>query len=497
MLPLLIGIVVLSTAAMTLLYASMRRALLSEFDDSLRAKATGLGSLVTLQPSGKLEFDYSDENYAEFRRGKRPEFFQIRLSDGTTLERSETLKRRDLLDARTVPADPHPLTLPDGRAGRAMTAMLSATRDLDDPVAAANAQPMPVPTVFVTVARETASLDQSLSRLRTYLILTVLLLTAGVALLVPAVVRRGLRPLDAIADHAGRLDAGSLDRRFPADHVPLELAPITARLNDLLGRLSEAFGRESRFTASAAHELRTPISEIRAVAEVAIQWPEMAQSQRALGDVVEVTKRMETLIDALMRLARSRAGKTIAQPEAIDLGGVVGQVLRSLDGTASARQIKVQIADESRPAAWCDPMIARAIVTNLIGNALLHAPPRSQVLIRIESADEGVRVEIINDCEGLRREDLPRLCEPFWTNSSSRSDGRHGLGLALVAEYAKVAGARFRLDVCEDRTFHAVVDFPAGSSPHAVGQDGAPRREAGQFATPHPEIVTIGADTRP
>src|SRR3954454_14493442 len=185
MLPLLVGIVVLSTAAMMLLYTSMRRALLSEFDGSLRAKATGLGSMVTLQPSGRLEFDCSDENYAEFRRGRHPEYFQIQLSQGTTLERSETLKRRDLLDARTAPAEPHPVTLPDGRAGRAMTAMMSATRDVDDAVAAANAQPMQVPTIFVTVARETASLDEAMSRLRTYLILTVLLLTAAVVLLVP------------------------------------------------------------------------------------------------------------------------------------------------------------------------------------------------------------------------------------------------------------------------------------------------------------------------
>ena len=102
-----------------------------------------------------------------------------------------------------------------------------------------------------------------------------------------------------------------------------------------------------------------------------------------------------------------------------------------------------------------------------------------------------------NDCQGLGREDVSKLCEPFWTNSSSRSDSRHGLGLALVAEYAKIVGTQLRLDVSENRTFHATVDFPASNSAQAVGQDAAPRREAGEFETPHPEIVTIGADTRP
>jgi len=80
------------------------------------------------------------------------------------------------------------------------------------------------------------------------------------------------------------LNLESLDIAFPENNLPEELAPISKRLNQLLDRLTAAFAREARFSASAAHELRTPVAEIRAVAEVALQWPDLWQTQRALSE---------------------------------------------------------------------------------------------------------------------------------------------------------------------------------------------------------------------
>ena len=211
------------------------------------------------------------------------------------------------------------MTLPDGRAGRALTAAFSAFYDVeveDQAPGAADRQtshlpaPAPTPIVYVTVARETREMDASLARITTYLAFTCVVLIAGVALLVPAVVRRGLRPLNAIAEHASRLQADSLLTPFPSQNLPRELMPITSRLNTLLERLSAAFERESRFTRSAAHELRTPIAEIRAAAEVALRWPEPEQSQRALADVVSVSVRVEALVESLLKMARHARGRS-------------------------------------------------------------------------------------------------------------------------------------------------------------------------------------------
>jgi signal transduction histidine kinase len=470
-LPLLVGTVLLATAAMLLLYTSIRQTLLSQFDDLLRAKAVGLGSQVTFQPDGKLEFDYSDENYAEFRRARQPEYFQIRLSDGRTLERSATLNGQNLLQPTDLPpsaSDPVPVTLPDGRGGREITVECAVLRDTDEPVAPGAATRPALaraPNVFVTVARDTAAMDETLSRLRLYLILTVLTLTTTIVTLVPVIVRRGLRPLHKLAEHVGRLDAQSLNSPFPAGNVPQELVPITSRLHDLLTRLRAAFEREARFTASAAHELRTPIAEVRTVAEVALQWPEMAQSQRALGDVVEVSHRMESLIDALMEIARSRTARSAGSPSLVDLRQTVDDVLRSSSSVAKDRGLQIDVVGDPVQVLTADPTMVRAIIANLISNAVQHATRDGAVEIELSRGDAFGRLEITNDSNDLDRADLPKLCEPFWTNSSSRSDGRHGLGLTLVGEYARIIGARLLLDLSPQREFRATIEFPGAQGP--------------------------------
>ena len=96
--PLVLGIALLCAVVTAVQYASVRGALIRQFDDALHAKATALGSLVMQRRDGHLEFDYSDDNFAEFRRDDRPEYFRVRRADGSTLERSKTL------DATAEPA---------------------------------------------------------------------------------------------------------------------------------------------------------------------------------------------------------------------------------------------------------------------------------------------------------------------------------------------------------------------------------------------------------
>jgi signal transduction histidine kinase len=290
--------------------------------------------------------------------------------------------------------------------------------------------------------------------------LTTLLLVGAVGLLVPWVVRRGLKPLDAIGEHAAALGVESLRRAFPSAQTPRELAPITSRLNDLLARLAAAFDRESRFTASAAHELRTPIAEIRAVAEVALHWPEFDQSQRALADIVEVTGRTERLIEMLMKIGHARAGRIVTEAQPVNIGTLVEETMRSLLTTASERDLRITVKPQDTDRyAHVDPTLARAIVANLLANAVLHTPPRGNVTVDVACLDEAICLTIVNECSEISKEDIPKICEPFWTNSTSRSNRHHGLGLALVREYARILDAPLSFSLTEGGMFCATVTF--------------------------------------
>src|SRR5262249_3538686 len=153
----------------------------------------------------------------------------------------------------------------------------------------------------VVVARSAQKLRGDLVDLR------LRLLGAGVALLLLGtiatswLVRRGLAPLDRLAERAATIGPESLTERFPAGDEPSELGPIRDRLNDLRARLEAAFERERRFPADAAHELRTPIAELRAAAELAARHPDDPEAvAHALTTAGTSSARMERLVSSLL-----------------------------------------------------------------------------------------------------------------------------------------------------------------------------------------------------
>ena len=156
------------------------------------------------------------------------------------------------------------------------------------------------------MGRDRAPLDHTLGALRTSLWLVGAMALAGLPGLVGWGVRGGLAPLARLGESVAAVDSASLATRFPAEPLPDERRPIATRLNELLARLESAFARERRFTATAAHELHTPLAELRALADVNLTTPatetERAESWR---DALATTLRMESLALRLLELARA------------------------------------------------------------------------------------------------------------------------------------------------------------------------------------------------
>ena len=163
-------------------------------------------------------------------------------------------------------------------------------------------------------------------------------------LLVWRVLAVGFRPIDQMADRVGELDADGLSSRVELTVTPREMAPIAAQLNALLGRLDSSFQRERRFTGNVAHELRTPISELRSLAAVGGKWPDdKVAVVRFFRDVDEIAERMEGLIADLLLLARCQAGIEPTSRAAVSVSDVVTAVWSELAETASARGLRARM----------------------------------------------------------------------------------------------------------------------------------------------------------
>ena len=265
-------------------------------------------------------------------------------------------------------------------------------------------------------------------------------------LLVWRTLAAGLRPLDQVAAQVARLDAETLDTRIGVSPTPTELAPIVEQLNALLDRLDLSFERERRFAGNVAHELRTPIAELRSLAEVATRWPDDAQATaRFFADVAAIAGRMEGVIADMLLLARCQAGVETASEESLSLNEVIAATWERL-GAPDDRALRVELPGEVVVAS--DAGKLDIIFANLLGNALSYGTAGSEIVCAGVADAGGLRVEITNPAEPMASEELARLAEPFWRRDIARAASDHaGLGLSVVASLA----ALLRLDVRFDQ----------------------------------------------
>jgi signal transduction histidine kinase len=320
------------------------------------------------------------------------------------------------------------------------------------------------------VARERQSLDAKVARVFSILAIPGALLFLGVPLVVRSVVRRGLRPLDRLADQAARIDASLLDTRFPTSELPEELLPICTRLNDLLDRLTASFERERRFSADVAHELRTPLAELRATAEVALRYPDVPATP-ALEDVLGATVQMERLVNTLFTLSRCESGRQPVVLERVELGAFVQDAWGSAAPAALAKPLVVTAPAPPALTVMADRALLGSIVGNLFSNAIEYAPPGGELAWAISSDDGIATLTVTNTNASLAQDDVAHVFDPFWRRDDARSGGTHsGLGLSLSRAFARLQGGDVELALPRADRVRVCLQLPVaeGAGPPAV-----------------------------
>jgi two-component system sensor histidine kinase QseC len=435
---LLVGFALLLALGGAATYFSTREALLEDFDDTLRTRAMAITTLVEHRRP-KLKVEVPDRLMHGSEEGDSPVFFELWDTNKTSLERSESLGESHLPFPTGTFQEPEfwNMKLPDGFGGRAVGFAFAPAEDADE---GEEGRAAGSGKLLIVVASHRHELDETLATLALVLTGSGSLVLVATALIVPRVLRRELSPLNQLADQASRITADSLAHRFATDGLPGELTPISGRLNDLLARLERAFERERRFSADLAHELRTPIAELRSFAELALKWPatRTAQTDR---EVLAIAIQMERLVTSLLALLRSERELLPVAKERVPLARLLESVWKTFAEKAAAKQLTCSRHIPDQAIIETDPALLRAILTNLADNAVEYTPHGGRV--RIEGGFETgkLSLRVTNTVEQLTPEDVTHLFDRFWRKEAARSNNEHsGLGLSLSRAFAQALG---------------------------------------------------------
>jgi len=298
--------------------------------------------------------------------------------------------------------------------------------------------------VLIQVGEERAGRDRLAAAIATNLVTPLALALPVLGLLVWLAVRWGTRPLATLR--------AQVLQRAPDNLVPLEMtappaevAPLVASLNRLLERVRASIESERRFTADAAHELRTPVAAVRAHAEVA--WGAIGDAERraALDNILAGCDRAAHAIDQLLTLARLDPGDPRERREPCDLRAVAKAVLADLAPAAVAKGVDVELAPGAPTMIEGSPGLLGVLVRNLVDNAVRYSAAGANVRVDVVTDAVSVRLVVTDEGPGVKPEQRRALGERFYRVPGSQEIGT-GLGLSIVRRIAELHRASVAFD---------------------------------------------------
>jgi two-component system heavy metal sensor histidine kinase CusS len=252
--------------------------------------------------------------------------------------------------------------------------------------------------------------------------------------------RKALAPLREITKATERITASKLHERISASGWPVELASLAKSFDQMLERLGESFKRLSQFSADLAHELRTPVNNLRGETGVALSKARTADEYRhTLESSLEEYARLSRLIENMLFLARADGPKSEMSCTRCDARKAIDVVREFYEPLAEDRGILVRC--EGQGSVTADPLLFRQAVSNLLSNALNHTARGGNVAVRVtEREDAGVEVCISDTGCGIPAEHLPRIFDRLYRVDPARSGNGAGLGLAIVKSIMELHG---------------------------------------------------------
>ncbi|MCR4406989.1 MAG: ATP-binding protein [Anaerolineae bacterium] len=304
----------------------------------------------------------------------------------------------------------------------------------------------PVGVIYVGPPGGSSGIEGFLASINRTLLLVAVVAGLGAVLLILGLSRRILAPVEALTAAVRRMEAGDLSQRVAVtskDEIG-ELARAFNSMADGLARLEEL---RRNLVTDVAHELRTPLSNIRGYLE-AVQDGVLEPDPQVIGSLYEEAMHLNRLVDDLQELSLAEAGKLRIQRQPVALSDVVHRAIEAFGARAQAGEIELRIdLPEDLPLVDVDPQRIGQVLRNLLDNALTHTSPGGEIVIAAHADSQWVVVSVQDTGSGIAPEDLPYVFERFYRadKSRSRATGGTGLGLSIAKQLVEAHGGRIEV----------------------------------------------------
>lgn len=278
------------------------------------------------------------------------------------------------------------------------------------------------------------------------------------------IARKGVQPVNDITVAARRIHSATLHERIDVNGLPAEVHHLAATFNEMLDRLQDSFTRLSRFSADIAHELRTPIHNMRGEAEVALGQARTPEEYRSvLASSLEENGRISRMIDSLLFLARAEHPETAIARERLDLRAELTTIQEFYHAPAEEAGVAIHVNAPDGCLADFDRTLFQRAMGNLLENALAHTPAGGSVTLGAARENGAIHIEVADNGRGIPAEHLPHVFDRFHRADAARTGnafGSVGLGLAIVKSIAALHGGSIHITSQEGRGTHVTLVFP-------------------------------------
>ena len=424
------------------LYLSLHRIVYDAIDTSLLSKAKALASIVDTE-QGPAPFKFSDDIIWQYNSPEADSYFQIRRTDGSSIQKSVSLGHEQLPWNPGAASPRFRTIILKGRSVRLVTLEM---------------QPDPEPTEETSGPEEPGfvlqcgeDISARLALLHNYrwillaAILAVLLISAAGGLLIAA---KALAPIEEISQTIGGISEANLTERVAVEKFPKELKILAGTFNRTFDSLEKSFSRQKQFIADASHELKTPLSVIVSQSEITLRRPRTAAEYRRPLEVILGTGRMMSdMVKKLVSIACLDATTLEMKMTNLDLRQVMEESVRLLAPIAEQHGIELQLSAPEPATVAGDRQALLEVFVNVLDNAIKYNMPSGRVDVSLGRTDGWLAAVICDSGSGIPAAEQDRVFDRFYRVDKSRSKkiGGSGLGLSIARDIIQLHGGTMQL----------------------------------------------------
>lgn len=263
-----------------------------------------------------------------------------------------------------------------------------------------------------------------------------------------SIAHRGIRPVKEMAEAVHRIRPNTLDERIQLPNLPAELSALSDAFNQTLSRLQNAFTRLSEFSSDIAHELRTPVNNIRGELEVALaRTRSNAQYREAIGSALEESLRISRLIDSLLFLARAEHPEAGVLRESLNVELELSKLIDFYGAAASEHGVRLETDIQKDLSANLDRQLFQRAIGNLMENALRYTPSGGCITLGAKETEGKLSVTVKDTGAGIPERDIARVFDRLYRVDPARTfeGGGTGLGLAIVKSITQLHGGEVHI----------------------------------------------------